>query len=63
MVINGIRFNAFDQPLCPRCGEVINSLAVLIKIPTSEGNLYGVTCTKCGGQMLARDEKEDESDT
>lgn len=63
MVINGIKFNNFDQPLCPRCGEVIRKLAVLIKIPTSEGNLYGVTCTKCGGKMLARDEKEDENDT
>ena len=63
MIIDSIMFNNLNQPLCPKCGEVLTRLAVMIKIPTEGGNLYGVTCTKCGGRMLARDEKDDEKDS
>ena len=62
MVIENVKFDQSGQPLCPKCGEVIKKLAVMITIPTSNGKLYGISCSKCGGRMLARDEKEDEND-
>lgn len=62
MVIDNVKFDKNNKPLCPKCGEIIEKLAVMITIPTRNGRLYGVSCGKCGGKMLARDENETEND-
>ena len=57
MEIENIKFDQNDQPLCPKCGEPIKKLWLMLTIPTKKGRLFGIRCGYCGRRILAHEDK------